>query len=313
MQRPTALITGASGFLGAHLTAACTAAGWHAVAGVRQPAAAWRLDALAPNAPRIAFDITMPEADIAALLATHSITIIFNCAAYGVDYRQQDCDLAVTINVAGPARLTAAAVTSGVQGLVHIGTSYEYGPHQGAIHEETPLNPRGVYGATKAAGSILALERAQTLGIPLSILRPFTFFGPLEGKHKFVPFVASKARQKEPIALTRGEQIRDYLYVEDVASACIALAATGTPPAGGVFNVGSGQPMTLREFGNSAARAAGGDLDLMNWGARPYRLDEVMSVVADPSRLKAATGWHPRVTLEEGLQRTVAALDNITV
>lgn len=286
--------------------AACTAAGWRVLAGVRTPALAWRLDRLAPQATRVEVDLSS-RADMADLMRRHQVTTVVNCAAYGVDYSQQDMDTAIAVNVIAPVRLIEAASAAGVADMVHMGTAYEYGPSDVPITEDVPLKPRGVYASTKAAGSILALSRAAGLGLSFSVLRLFTMFGPLEGADKFTPLVVTKLRAGEPVALTAGEQVRDYLYVGDAVRACLMVIAAGGPPQSRVFNVGSGEAMTLKGFGTAIAGAAGGMPELLQWGGRPYRADEVMRLVADCSRLRAAVGWIPATSLEAGLRQTMLA------
>jgi len=101
--------------------------------------------------------------------------------------------------------------------------------------------------------------------------------------------------------LTPGEQVRDFLHVEDVASGIAAVAQSSLT---GVVNVASGQRVTVREIAEKIA-AIVGRADLLALGARPYAPNDPMFILADNSRLRQNTGWKPRYDLESGLRQTI--------
>jgi nucleoside-diphosphate-sugar epimerase len=275
---PTLLITGASGFLGAHVAAGVAARGW---------------------------DVLDSDADALAA-ALDGVDAVVHCAAYGVDYRQSDFHIALALNVAGSMRLAEAAARRGCR-LVHVGTSYEYGTEDGVLAEDRRLSPTGIYGVTKAAATLAMLDHARRMAAPVAVVRPFSMYGPLEGAHKFVPMVMAASRAGRAVELTPGHQERDYLYVGDVVDACLTLAAADRFPAGEVFNICSGAGVTLRDLATAAVAAAGGDPAVLRWGAKDYRPAESMKVVGDPARLAAAIGWRATTSLADGMKRTAAA------
>lgn len=307
------LITGADGFFGANLVKVLTdraADGAAAVlAGLRGDAPGWRLRALVPDcAPLPGFDVVASETALRDRLTDAGVTAIVHCAAYGVNYDQSDLDRAIAVNVGGTAHLVAAAAAAGVTRFVQIGTGHEYGELAGPIAETACPRPRGVYGVTKLAASLMALDRARTLGLPLCVVRAFGMYGPLEGAHKFVPMVMASARARRPVSLTPGEQVRDYAFVGDVAAGIgDLLDRLGDKfPAGELFNLASGRALTLRALADAAVRAVGGDSSSLRWGDRPYRPDESMEIIACVA--KAATlGWKASTGLDEGMALTAAA------
>ncbi len=296
------LITGASGFLGAHVCNVMAKAGWRVHAALRPSSLTNRLTVLCPDA-RI--ELMNFEADAQVLvdrLAGLDVAAIVHCAAYGVDFLHRDVAEALKFNVGVPVRLVEAAALARLARFVHVGTSSEYGPAPHAIDESTPLNPVGIYGSSKAAGLVIARERAMSLGLSFVAARTFGMYGPLEGSHKFVPQVMAAARAGKSLDLTAGEQIRDYTYVGDVARACEVMAG-GTGQDGLIVNLASGRPLSLRGLAEAAVSAIGGGGGL-NWGAKPYRPNEPMSVIGDASLAATVLDWSAKTNLSDGMMLT---------
>ena len=291
----TVLVTGASGFLGAHVVRVLLAAGRGVVA------ARHRDTSRLADIETVTLDLTNGDSVAQAIAAVRPFAII-HCAAYGVDHRQQDFTAALAVNVAGTVALIDAARGAGTGRMVHVGTAAEYGGHDGAIAEDAAPRPRGVYGVTKAAATLAALDRAG--GLPLAVVRPFAMYGPGEGAHKFVPMVVRACRDGTRLELSPGGQVRDYAYVGDVAAAIADLALGDGFPGGEIINLASGRPVTLKAVGLAARAAAGGGGDL-DWGAKPYRDDESMMLVGDVAKAQRLLGWRASATLAEGMRRTV--------
>jgi len=302
------LVTGASGFLGSHVVRELVNDGVRVAVAVRPSAKLWRLEAMSVSPARwsrIDFDLA-DDTSINAAFATAQPTTIIHCAAYGVGYGEQDLSLAVRNNVIGVARMIEAAADAKVARFVHIGTCYEYGSHADPISESATLRPRGIYGTTKASGSLVALDRAASLGVNLAVLRPFGMYGPFEEHTKVVPQMLNASRTKTRLPMTLGAQVRDYTFVGDIATVIYAVAKGDHFRPGGIFNVGSGAPITLRQLG-VATEATIGTSGYLDWGAREYRKDEMMSLVADTSAIHLATGWSPTTSLQFGLRQVADA------
>lgn len=306
---PRVLVTGASGFLGAHVADLLARAGWDVLAGGRAGSVFWRLEQLGTPVRRIALDLDDEAETMTAAVRGAAPDVLIHCAAYGVDYRLQEVGRAVRANVEGTIHLVRAAAAAGTGRIVHVGTCYEYGPADRPIGEDAVLAPRSLYGITKAGGALAALGTAATLGAALAVVRPFGMYGPLENATKLVPSLLRACRDGARMELTAGGQRRDYTFVRDIAEACRRLAETASFPAGEVFNLGSGAPVTLRQLGEAAAAVVGHGGDGLLWGALPYRPDEVMNIVADTGKAASLLGWRATTTLADGLAATLAALD----
>jgi len=197
--------------------------------------------------------------------------------------------------------LAKGLAEQGCQRFVALGTCFEYDTTVGYLSEETPLAPRQLYGAAKA-GTYLSLERLGALtGMRIAWARLFHPYGPGEDARRLVPSVACHLLRGEEAPTTLGGQIRDFLYVEDVASAVSVLVRSNVI---GAVNVGSGQPVALenviRQLGALTGRP-----ELLRLGAIPYSGADPMVVFADNRKIVEATSWRPRWSLSEGLAETV--------
>lgn len=298
------LVTGACGFLGSQIVKAAINRGLHVLATDRAGTDQFRLISVAGRYDFAELDVTAsPDVLDAALVQTKAVV---HCAAYGVDYRQSDLKMALHINVLSSVQIQAAAARAGAR-YIHIGTSYEYGPSDQAQDETFCPAPRGIYGVSKLAGSVAVLDRASTNGGATLVVRPFGMYGPLEGEHKLVPQVMRSMLMGEALDLTPCEQIRDYVYVSDVAQACVAAVTIAQFPAGKIINLGSGIKITLRDFVEAAARAVDGDLSLLHWGGRPYRPDEVMYMQGTCAQAEVLLGWQPTTSLAKGMAMAAQA------
>jgi nucleoside-diphosphate-sugar epimerase len=304
----TALIAGAQGFVGSHLAYHLTIRNWKVLAGLHSGPVA-RRGSLA--------DVHSVESlDLESLLnpagdrdrrnpSLPPVDVCFNLASYGVDYRQQNPERLVADNIHLLLRLVDFCSANQVPRLIHVGSAQEYGDHGAApLSEDSPLRPITLYGAAKAGATLLGLNYARRLGLPLLILRPFGIYGEGEGSHKLVPQLIQAVLTGKPVKLTPGEQVRDYIHVRDF---CVALerATERELPPWRVFNVCSGEGITLRELAEVLLRITGQPTTLFEFGKLPYREDEIMGLVGDPGRFRQVAGWQPGIPLEEGLRISV--------
>ncbi len=308
-------ITGASGFVGAHLCQGFARAGWQVLAGLRAGSDRSRLAALAgwiggspeeagDGVVAVDFDLAEPER-FTRLLFEWQPALVVHCAALGVDGACRDAAEAIDHNVRGTALLVEAAARVRVPRFVHLGSAHEYAGGDVPLREDAPMAPHGLYAASKAAGTLLALERAATLGLSLAVLRPFALYGPHENPAKLVPLLIEACLGRKPLDLSPGGQRRDYLYIDDFTRAVLALADLASFPSGQVFNIASGLGITLRELGAAVTRECGG-AQFLRWGERACRHGEPPGLIGDAAAFARLTGWHPGVTLEEGIRHTVA-------
>lgn len=187
--------------------------------------------------------------------------------------------------------------------MVATGTCAEYAPDDNAPCSEslTPLVPATLYGACKHAVQVVFESFARQAGISAAWGRIFFPYGPGEPADRLIPSVARALLAGEPARCTHGQQVRDFIYVEDVASALVALLASSVE---GAVNIGSGQPVTLQHVIDKVAQRTG-NAELVQLGAIPASAGELPSLYADTRRLTEEVGWSPRYGLDEGIDATV--------
>lgn len=299
-----ALVTGAGGFIGRHLVAALRHAGHDVV----------RL-ARAGSAPA-GFDVLVTEDfgcdSLRSALTGRQFDLVFHLAAYGVRPDERDPSAMMSINVMASAALAEHAARTGA-GFVMAGSWAEYGETNAgeAVAETAPLQTSKLYGASKAAATIAVSGVTSHLGGRGAVLRLFQVYGVGEPDHRLLSALVRRLSANETVPMSPGEQRRDFVYVADVVSAFRRAADwVLAQPAGtaGVFNVARGRATSVRDFARTLCELMGADPALLQFGALPYRSDDLMEMTGDPARFEAATGWRPRFALRDGLRDVLEAI-----
>lgn len=296
------LLTGAAGFIGSHVARLLAARGCDVHALVRPGGDASRINDVAPSLRLLSCDL----ADDAAV-ASHVRDVRPEACvhlAWGVG-RGGNLDGAENVHSLNASlRLALALAEAGCGRLVAAGTCFEYDTSDagaGLLSETSPTRPRTLYGASKLA-LWQVLERLSAAGaFEVSWLRFFYLYGPGEDARRLVPSVILSLLEGREAEATAGEQVRDYLHVEDAADAVRAVLERGLT---GVTNVGSGRPVAVREVVERIGELTGRP-ELIRLGALPYREGDPPYVCADAGRLAGGTGWSPRFGLEDGLRHTI--------
>lgn len=206
--------------------------------------------------------------------------------------------------LAAGVHLADAFYRSGGQRALGSGTCAEYAWGTGDCDEmATPLHPDTIYGRCKLALGLAFDAAAAVHGGRAAWARLFFPYGPGEPAERLIPAVIRSLLQGEPVDCTHGGQIRDFIYVDDVAAALIALLDSD---AQGAFNIGTGTGMSLQDV-IATITARLGRADLVRFGARQPPPGDPQRVVADIGRLKQQTGWQPAYSIDAGIDATIAA------
>ncbi len=303
-------VTGSTGFLGRHLVAAALRGG-HRVRALVRPG----------RAPAAGSEAVVGDlADLGALdRLVAGADAVLHLAAAGVKARDRIWEQLIRVNVEQPVALVEAAAEAKVRRFVAAGTCLEYRGHgtlpdrlapPGAVCCETdPLEVAEPYGAAKAAGGLLLRARARDLGLPVWYLRLASVYGPGDDSEKLLPAAAHAARTARPFELSPGEQVREWLHVDDAIEALLAAAMTEPPGGVATLNVGTGDGRALREVVERLFFIAGAEATLVRSGARPYRRGEPHRLVMAGEAVRVALpGWRPRVNLDDGLTTLAGAI-----
>lgn len=289
------LVTGATGCIGRHALPELVAHGWevHAVSsrGVAENAdIVWHeADLLDPQQVRRVTERARPSHLLH--LAWYIAPGRWASAPENFAWVQASLELLRAFQREGGTRVVTA------------GSCLEYDWNYGYCSEtRTPCAPQTAYGVCKHA--LQMLTSAFTAGTDLTSAwgRVFFLYGPYEHPERLVASVVRSLLSGEPARCSHGNQIRDYLFAQDVADAFVALLDSNLT---GPVNIASGQAISLREM----VLRVGALLDrtnLIQFGAIPAAPTDTPLVVADITRLRDELGWRPRWSLDDGLEQTIA-------
>lgn len=304
------LVTGASGFLGCwvarllHEGGAELFLGGRSTEALRSAGAAFRF-----TGEMLCADFGEPGT-FAQLYRDVRPVITFHLAGYGVDPEERDAALAERLNhhlIEEIANVIGADPAAGWPGLrlIHAGSAAEYGAVAGPVTEVSPENPVNLYGRTKLAGKWALRRAVEHSGLRATTARLFTVYGPGEHAHRLLPSLIAAAQSGRTLALTAGEQQRDFTYVADVAEGLLRLGCLGGAAAA-VVNMATGTLTRVRTFAETAAAALGVAPGKLDFGALPYRADETPHGPVSTALLEATLAWKPVTSIREGIEKTAA-------
>jgi UDP-glucose 4-epimerase len=248
----------------------------------------------------IPLDLASPES-VGQAVKIASPEVVFHLAAAGTTAPAISPLSALEVNVAGTIRLLSALDSSDTLRVLLMGTCHEYTAHG----PSRSTDPGSFYAASKVASWAFARAFWRMSGLPVVYLRLFQVYGPGQQSRSLVPAAFGAALANEDFPMTAGEQLRDFVFVQDVAEALMA-AAKAPDVSGAHLDVGTGHEETVRSVVEhiwAITRSTGCIL----LGAIPYRDGETMRIVADAKRTERMTGWRATTPLDEGLQATLKA------
>ena len=297
------LVTGAAGFIGSQLSRFAARLG-HEVIGVDAfdsllyPASVKQANALALS--QVA-GITFHEFDLRGPMPAaywDGIDCVINQAAVpGLAPSWTDFDAYLAANTLIVERLARGALEAGVSHFVHISTSSVYG-REAACSEDSPLRPNSPYGVSKLAGETLLQAYASNFGLPLTVLRYFSVYGPGQRPDMAYHLFAERMLAGEPITVFgNGHQSRSNTHVTDCIRA--TLAAVDHAPAGQTYNIAGGEVVDLLEAISVLADALGVEPVLRFEEERP---GDQLRTKGDWSKAARVLGYAPRVPVREGLR-----------
>ncbi len=229
-------------------------------------------------------------------------TVVHFAAETHVDRSIQDSQIFLKTNVLGTQTLLEAARKNNVSKFIFISTDEVYGSiDKGTFSEYSPLRPNSPYAASKASGDLLCRSYWVTYKFPVIVTRCCNNYGPAQFPEKVIPLFISNLMEDKKVPLYgKGANVREWIHVDDHASAVEQVLAKGEP--GEIYNIGTGEELNNRELTKKIIAALGKD---ESW-IEPVqdRPGHDLRYALDSSKLRAL-GWKPKTNFDEGLRQTV--------
>ena len=314
MTDKTALVTGANGFIGSHLTELLVERGYRVRALSEYNSFndwGWleQISCLS--------DVEVLTGDVRdASFCRHlvaDVDVVFHLAALiAIPYSYVAPDSYVDTNVRGTLNICQAARELGIERVIHTSTSEVYGTAQYVpIDEKHPLQAQSPYSASKIGADAMAMSFFNAFQLPVTIARPFNTYGPRQSARAVIPTIITQiASGKKQIKLGDVSPTRDFNFVTDTCRGMLALAEC-EKAIGQTVNIGSNYEISVGDTLELIKKLMNSDVEFVTESER-LRPDnsEVFRLWCDNSLIKELTGFKPEVELEKGLSRTIEWLEN---
>jgi len=308
----TVLITGAGGFIGSHLVEAALQKGHHVRALIRYNSRNhWgHIEHLKSHSGK-ALEVHL--GDVGDPYMMRSLTagcdvVIHLAALIGIPYSYHAPASYVAANINGTLNIMEACLRSGVQRTIVTSTSEVYGTAcYTPIDEKHPLQAQSPYAASKIAADKLAESYFCSFDLPVVILRPFNTYGPRQSARAVIPTVlAQSIAGEKAIRLGNLQPQRDLTYVDDIVQGFL-LAAEKEGIEGETIHLGQGKAIAMHDLAMRCLKLTGSKARIIeDSGRRRPQKSEVDILMCNPAKAEDLLAWSPKVTLDEGLGRTSA-------
>jgi UDP-glucose 4-epimerase len=234
---------------------------------------------------------------LSALVHRFKPTCVIHCAADGMIFPQGTWFKLMRFNVDATLYLVELAASLPDCHFIHVSTGLAYRNTGRPLVETDALDNLHPYGASKASADILLRSACVEFKLPLTVFRPFSFTGVKDVRTRLFPSILRAAAESRPLGLSPGDQVRDFCSARDIARAAL-LALPRPPPVRipAVYNLGSGQALTLRQLIGQIVD----ELEIpvqLKFGERPYGTFEPMHLVANIAHVGRELKWRPEQRL----------------
>ncbi len=304
-----ALITGADGFIGSHLTELLVREGYEVKALSQYNSFnywGW-LESVdcSSNIEVLSGDVRDPHY---CKHITKGVDVVFNLAALiAIPYSYIAPDSYVDTNIKGTLNICQASLENGVQRVIHTSTSEVYGTAQYVpIDEKHPLQAQSPYSASKIGADAMAMSFYNSFDLPLTIARPFNTYGPRQSARAVIPTIITQiASGKKQIQLGDTTPTRDFNYVADTCRGFLELARCDEA-VGETVNIGSNYEISVGDTLNLIRDLMGSDVEFLTdqQRIRPGK-SEVFRLWCDNTKIRGLTGFQPQYDIRQGLQKTI--------
>jgi nucleoside-diphosphate-sugar epimerase len=297
------LVTGISGFIGSHLARRLHEEGAEVHGLVRENSNLWRIQ-------DIKSQINLHYVNIRDFESAKKVIPdikpqkVFHLAAYvDVSRSFEVMGEMIEVNIKGTLNLLRALDGIDYDCFINTGTCEEYGDNPVPFQEDQIPNPVSPYSASKVSTSMFCKMLHKTMGLPIITLRPFLTYGPMQESNMLIPSLIIKAIKRERFEMTAGEQTREFNYVDDIVDGFIKASVT-KKAIGVIINIGNGKEYRIKDVVVKILNIMGNPIEPLI-GVLPYREGETMHFYCDNTKARELLSWNPKVSLDEGLKKTV--------
>jgi UDP-glucose 4-epimerase len=232
--------------------------------------------------------------------------VFFELSWYGVYGTDRNVPEQLTVNIPLIISSIEFAKKINAKHWIGIGSQAEYGGLNKAITEKDICNPTTLYGKSKLICSSISADLCSSFSIEHSWLRLFSVYGPNDTHDWLIPYLIKEMLKNKEINVTKGEQLWDYLFIDDISEVLLKLI---DKRGVGIANLGSGHPIPIRKIIEKLKILTSSD-SVINYGAIEYRPDQVMYMSANITKLSKHLNWQPKTGIEEGLIKTIDYIKN---
>lgn len=304
------LVTGAGGFIGSHLVEKLVEQGADVTAYLRYSASGARglLDQLpVPSRGKITYAFgDLCDANALESLQGDFDTVFHLAAIIAIPFSYMQPTLVADNNIRSTMNVLEWCRKRAIRRLVHTSSSEVYGTaQQDFITESHPQEAQSPYAASKIAADKLVQSYHLSFGVPAVTLRPFNTYGPRQSARAIIPTIITQALTQEKVFLGAQHPTRDFNFIDDTVDAFLRIAEA--PDADGkTYHIGSGKEISIGQLADRIISLTNRKVQVV---FDPSRIrptaSEVNRLICDAGRAKTDLGWEPRVSLDEGLARTI--------
>ena len=298
-QQKSLLVIGGNGFIGRHIIQHALTLGWDVTSLSLNPPGKLNID----NVRYVSVDITDLQSLKNKLIDTH-FQYVVNCGGY-VDHSLffSGGNAVFDTHFNGMVNLVQILDRTALKAFVNIGSSDEYGNNPAPQNENQREDPISPYSMGKVAATHFLQMLHRTEQFPAVTLRLFLTYGPGQDDRRFLPQIIKGCLDGEPFPVSKGEQLRDFCFIQDTISAIFSVL--DNPVAlGHVFNIASGTPVTIRTVIETVQKLTGQGKPM--FGEIKYRSGENMKLFADISKARNLLSWEPKTSLITGIEETIS-------
>lgn len=300
----TIFLTGASGFLGSYVLEELLQNGDKVIALTRPTSNLWRIKHLIENQNLVLIKGSLSDSKIVEdIFKSTNIDTVCHLAWEGVGNQFRNEVFQIKSNLESSINLIDMASKYGVKQWIGLGSQAEYGLYNDVIHESFCTHPTTVYGSVKLAVATIGSQISKSTNMNFCWLRLFSSYGPKDDPNWMYCYVIQTLLEGKSPKLTEGKQRWDYIYAQDAAKAISVIALQGN--INGIYNLGSGTSQTIKYIVELIKDMINPSIDI-DFGAVPYRDDQVMFLQADITKLSSAIQWSPITSLQEGFAKTIS-------